>query len=247
MLTSTWRYSQSGNLGTAWRAPGYNDSGWSAGQGLLYAGSSLLPGPKSTLLTLGRTTYYFRTTFTFTNPPAVAGMNVQHITDDGVVVYLNGGEVHRFNMPTSTIAYATYASSSIVSGKYCGQFAIPLTSLVAGVNVLAAEVHQHPASLTDIAFGLELFSQTCVATGTPAAAIEEEWVELHNYSSETVNLSGWRIAEGITFAFPAGTTLTGGEYLVVARDAAALQLRIPARASSAISAATWPTAVNACN
>lgn len=228
LMTSTWKYSQSGNLGTAWRAPSYDDSAWPSGQGLFYFGTSLLPGPKNTLLTMGRTTYYFRTTFTFTNAVADTWMNIQHIVDDGVVVYLNGSEIHRFNMPSGTIGYGTYASSSIVSGQYSGQFSFPLTNLVNGVNVLAAEVHQNLAGFTDFAFGLELFSQVCLSTGAPATDVDQEWVELHNPTTATVDLSNWAFDEGITYTFPPGTLLTGGEYLVVARNAAALQALHPA-------------------
>jgi len=46
----------------------------------------------------------------------------------------------------------------------------------------------------------------------------EEWFELHNASAESVDLSGWRTSQGVTFTFPAGTRLAAGGYLVVAAD-----------------------------
>lgn len=52
---------------------------------------------------------------------------------------------------------------------------------------------------------------------------DEEWLELYNRSSsETVDLSGWSLADGIDFAFPAGTKMAPGSYLVVAKDPQAL-------------------------
>ncbi len=51
----------------------------------------------------------------------------------------------------------------------------------------------------------------------------DEYVELHNRSTQTVNLSGWRFTEGIEFEFGPGVTLAPGGYLVVARDAARLR------------------------
>ncbi|MCB1125413.1 MAG: lamin tail domain-containing protein, partial [Verrucomicrobiae bacterium] len=59
-----WRYEQSGlDLGIAWREPGYDDSAWDSGPGLLYVEGADLPEPKGTELALGQWTYYFRTTF----------------------------------------------------------------------------------------------------------------------------------------------------------------------------------------
>ncbi len=44
----------------------------------------------------------------------------------------------------------------------------------------------------------------------------EEFVELHNTSTEVVDLSGWYFAGGIDYTFPAGTRIDPGEFLVVA-------------------------------
>jgi hypothetical protein len=51
----------------------------------------------------------------------------------------------------------------------------------------------------------------------------EQYVELHNRSAAAVNLSGWRLEDGISFTFPANTTIPANGYLVVARDAARLR------------------------
>ena len=49
---------------------------------------------------------------------------------------------------------------------------------------------------------------------------DEEYVELLNYGEQTVDLSGWRLAEGVRYTFPTGTRLEAGGYLVVAQDPA---------------------------
>ena len=57
----------------------------------------------------------------------------------------------------------------------------------------------------------------------PAQSDESlEWVELHNQNSVDVDISAWRIDDGINFDFPEGTIVPGGGYLVVAKDPAAL-------------------------
>ena len=57
--------------------------------------------------------------------------------------------------------------------------------------------------------------------GKPVLDLSEdihEFIELHNFSQETVTLDNWRISGGIDYAFPEGTSLESGEFVVVARD-----------------------------
>lgn len=44
-----------------------------------------------------------------------------------------------------------------------------------------------------------------------------EFVELHNYGVEAVNLAGWALTEGVFYTFPAGTVLPAGGYIVAAQ------------------------------
>lgn len=49
----------------------------------------------------------------------------------------------------------------------------------------------------------------------------EDWVEIYNKSASTVDISGWVIKdsnEDNSFIFPASTSLSAGEYLVIVRD-----------------------------
>jgi hypothetical protein len=45
-----------------------------------------------------------------------------------------------------------------------------------------------------------------------------EFVELHNYGTTAVDLSGWSFIEGVFYTFPAGATLPAGGYVVVAEN-----------------------------
>ncbi|HUT10946.1 MAG TPA: lamin tail domain-containing protein, partial [Thermoguttaceae bacterium] len=68
-----------------------------------------------------------------------------------------------------------------------------------------------------------------LATDTqPFAESDEEWIELYNRGSTTVDLSDWRLEDAAEYDFPAGTTLAPGGYLVVARDAVTLRAKYPA-------------------
>ncbi|MBW7992775.1 MAG: lamin tail domain-containing protein, partial [Planctomycetes bacterium] len=42
-----------------------------------------------------------------------------------------------------------------------------------------------------------------------------EFIELHNFGSTDVNLSGWYFSDGISFRFPAGAILQAGGYIIV--------------------------------
>ncbi|MES2707960.1 MAG: lamin tail domain-containing protein [Verrucomicrobiota bacterium] len=70
--------------------------------------------------------------------------------------------------------------------------------------------HQHPAYLP---------------TGTVESG--EEWIEFYNKSDSPADLTGWRVEEGITFDFPAGTVIPAGAYLVLAREPAVLAAKYP--------------------
>ena len=50
-----------------------------------------------------------------------------------------------------------------------------------------------------------------------------EWVELHNQMAVDMDVSEWRLAEGIDFTFPVGTIVPGGGHVVVAASPLALQ------------------------
>jgi hypothetical protein len=45
-----------------------------------------------------------------------------------------------------------------------------------------------------------------------------EWVEVHNQMAVSMDLTGWRLAGGISYLFPEGTVLQGGGQLVIAAN-----------------------------
>lgn len=50
----------------------------------------------------------------------------------------------------------------------------------------------------------------------------EEFIELHNPGDTALNLSGWSLADAVTYTFPNGTTLPAGGYLIVAENPAVI-------------------------
>ncbi|MEO5803706.1 MAG: metallophosphoesterase family protein [Verrucomicrobiota bacterium] len=171
-ITNVWKYEQSNNLdGVNWKIPSYDDSEWPSGPALLYVEDHTGVTPRNTPLTLGRTTYYFRTQFNFSDTNVLSALTFSNLLDDGAVFYLNGVEVQRLRMPAApaVITYTNFSTSGVVDATSYDVFAIygdALTNLVVGTNVLAVEVHQVSSTSSDIVFGTALsFSNSLMTRG----------------------------------------------------------------------------------
>ncbi len=328
-----------------------------------------------TELALGPSTHYFRQNFNYAGDSrADHSLKLRLLADDGAVVYLNGAEIYRRNMPDGPVNHGTLAVQNVGSARLMEPIDVPADALVVGgSNVLAVEVHQAAGGHPDLRFGAELFvtevprppqagpdvrtqrdrcrrgqsvlggvdqrrtdagvanrlrpatvgqrrpvhcvaeyhaatrhhvagvhrattldrsdrrpsraagsrSRRCArcsdhqrptprpplggsrrvafpAVATPGSSNQfdisgavvineilyhappqyatdsqpyaesaEEWVELHNRSSQPVDLSGWHLAGGIDYAFTAGTRIDPGGYLVIANDATSLRQKHP--------------------
>ena len=227
-LESDWKYEQSGtDLGTAWREPDFDDSGWATGPGALGFESGALGLLINTTLSrfIGGippnqpNTYYFRKTIEWANPPA--GLQLDYYIDDGAVFYLNGVEIHRDDMPGGAISYNTPANSG--PDAVLRTVNLPAAQLVTGTNVLAVEVHQSTSTSSDLIFGLSASAEV------PWAEDDQEFIELHNRSTtDTVDLSGWTLNGSADYTFPSGSSIAPSGYLVLARDAVTFAAEYPA-------------------
>ena len=177
-------------------------------------------GTLTTAVALGPTTHYFRKSFTFSGAKARTTLTLQHMLDDGAVVYLNGTEVLRVNMPTGTVTHTTPASSNITSTALSANLPISTTALVNGTNVLAVEVHQFTGN-PDMVFGANLIaSETPQLAPGPSINFSEisgaadvgAFLEVHNLTAASVDLTGWQIktSTGVTTALSG--SLTAGGY-----------------------------------
>ncbi len=228
-IDALWKYNQVSpiaNQGSAWRNPGFNDSVWPESPALFFAETATLPAPKNTPLTLGTTTYYFRHEFQFSGDPANVELSLDALIDDGAIFYLNGVEVERINLSEGTVTHSTFASPTVGNATFSGLLPISSANLSNGTNVLAVEVHQSSPVSNDVVFGTQLLI-TQTTPGTPYHESTEEWVELYNRGNQSVDLTGWQLADGIHFSFPPQTIMGPGDYLVVANDFQKLSLKYP--------------------
>ena len=114
------------------------------------------PDPFLTELSLGPTTFYYRTEFQFSGDPRTAELLLNNIVDDGAVFYLNGTEVHRQNLPAGAVDPTTLAPSAVSSASVSEVIQLSAKPLVRGRNVLGVEVHQAEAADSDMVFAAEL-------------------------------------------------------------------------------------------
>jgi len=175
---SVWKYLDTGsNEGVAWRALGFNDSGWS--NGAAQFGFSSNPAENDEVTFLSRTnaagetniTFYFRHVFEVATPSAYTNLLVRLRRDDGAIVYLNDVEVFRSNITNGPVDFRTLAFLAQDDGAAFYANAISrLTPLQSGANILAVEVHQNAATSSDVSFDLELLANVIIQPPTVTVA-----------------------------------------------------------------------------
>jgi len=214
-LTNSWRYSTANLNGVSWTAPDYDDSGWSNGVAALWAndGGSNTNGIPSlgTRLPLNPatgypfTTYYFRTTFVYSDAVENASLIFSNFLDDGAVFHLNGAEIYRVNLPAAPtpIENGTYASGLMCTDGNRANASCPIVftltaaaaNLVPGTNTLAIEVHNVAQGSGDVVLQSALyytlppppppppfFSNVVAVTGETNAVLT--WDTLSNCTSQ---------------------------------------------------------------
>ena len=156
---SDWKYDDTGvDLGTAWTAPSYNDSAWDFGPAILGYNN----GNELTTLDFGPDpnnkypTTYLRRTFITPDLSMYDSLKFTVLRDDGVIVYVNGTEAFRMNMPGGTVTYNTLASSAVGGADETTYFTmvIPNTLINNDTNVIAVELHQNAVTSSDLSFDL---------------------------------------------------------------------------------------------
>ncbi len=156
---SEWKYLPTGGVAAAgWNDDSFADGAWDSGNGLLGYSSSRTV--HTTVPNFSNTrTYYFRHELTVGDASRVQALDLELERDDGAVVYLNGQEVLRSNLPEGPINDSTRASSSSWARVTAS---VDPALLDDGVNLLAVEIHQRSKGATaDFAFDLELRAKSC--------------------------------------------------------------------------------------
>ncbi len=181
---AVWKYLDNGlDAGTAWRDSTFADGSWAAGPGKLGysdgAATVVSFGPDSTNKYV---TTYFRKKFKIAGLAAIDSIRLSAIRDDGFIMYLNGVEIWRENLPATGVTYTTYAPVNITGSAETTPIvkSFPKSLFVSDTNTLAIELHQRDAASSDLAWDLKLETFNAGPAVTALLPATATWKYLDN-------------------------------------------------------------------
>ena len=200
---SSWKYlAGAASTPAGWTGTGFSDAAWPSANGELGYGDA----DETTCIAAGGTsggtlcvptgtkgvTAYFRKTINIPNPASYTGFRFKVERDDGYVLYVNGVERSRNNMPVGAVAHSTLASADVNDGFVT--FTLAPAVFSAGNNVIAVEVHQRSTSSDDLSFDLEMNA----LTGTSDDIFSASSADLNLPSCSQVLFAGlyWGATQG---------------------------------------------------
>lgn len=154
---SAWKYRFSTEAPPpGWTGTAFADANWSSGTAPLGWGNSGL----GTVLAAAGTkplSSHYRKTFQVADASRLASMTLTTRADDGLVVYVNGKEVTRSNMPAGALTHNSYASAAPSTAAAVAApvaVTVPATALITGTNVISVEVHSNYRTTPNSSFDL---------------------------------------------------------------------------------------------
>lgn len=213
-----WSYLADGSdQGTRWRFANFDDSAWPTGPTKLGYGD---PGMATTIpygpSTSNRyITTWLRHRFNVADPSIIASLSLRLLVDDAAIIYLNGVEIVRRNLPAGTVTYQTRALTAIGGADETtfSTYSISPTLLAAGENILAVEVHQQAPTSTDVSFDLGLTATTFSGV-TPVDSVNfTQLPDDVSYGRSPTSQTSW-----VLFADPTPGAANSGNTLTDARQ-----------------------------
>jgi hypothetical protein len=200
-----WNYNDQGqDPGTNWVRLNYDDSGWSNGAARLGFGdladaTTISYGASKTNI---NTAAYFRHTFVAPDNVVFTNLNFRLERVDGAVVWLNGQEAFRTNMPGGPISYTNLASRATILDAMHIFYPTNLTTpnLIAGTNLIALEVHPSIVTRTSGGFDLEMIGTGYYYTAPPLISISTSGGNV---------LLNWPVSSGSGYTLYSTTNLFG--------------------------------------
>lgn len=161
---ATWRYlpgqNEASSPVSAWRSNGFDavsftvaPAPFSYGEG--YSTGTIISGMQNSY-----TCFFLRREFVLTNLAEIAGLRLGALVDDGFVVWINGTELQRVNVPGApgdAVTITTLANNATEPVQFTYySFGSPGHYLVAGTNVIAVQVFNTSLGSSDIVFNASL-------------------------------------------------------------------------------------------
>lgn len=193
--------------------------------------SGVVPG---TQMEPNTATYYFRKKFNYLGNQQQTALVLRTLATDGIVVYLNGKEIHRENLPKGDLIHTSLALSHVDRSTFNTPILLPGSALDSGENIISVEFHLHEVQGANARFGLTLnLNETppdplktnpAMVFNEIAASTDPNFqIEITNLSAaDSSDLSSFQIlsSSGLHYRFPLDTVLNPSEFFVL--DAVAL-------------------------
>jgi acid phosphatase type 7 len=160
---AAWRFtSHPSQAGPGWEQPEFDDAGWERGRAPLGHGKQVRtrlprrPEGSSVAAT------WYRHAFGVADAAGVEGLGIELLRDAGAVVYLNGREVLRNNLPGGELSAEKPAGKAVWRDdkERRLRLGLPGDLLREGENVLAVAVHQQRPGSSALRFDLALAAYT---------------------------------------------------------------------------------------
>ena len=181
-MNTTWKYFDDGEAASNWKSSTFNDASWKSGAAPLGYKMNV-----STTVSYGsdaqrkNPTTYFRKTFNLNTAPTSADQFVlNYQVDDGCVVWVNGQEAGRVNMPQGTPNFNTFSSTYAADEPFTGSLDLNPTLFKKGTNVIAVEVHNTSYTSGDLFWAGDL--QTTAGVRAEEAVLTENPIDLTDMS-----------------------------------------------------------------
>ena len=181
-MNTTWKYFDDGEAASNWKSSTFNDASWKSGAAPLGYKMNV-----STTVSYGsdaqrkNPTTYFRKTFNLNTAPTSADHFVlNYQVDDGCVVWVNGQEAGRVNMPQGTPNFNTFSSTYAADEPFTGSLDLDPTLFKKGTNVIAVEVHNTSYTSGDLFWAGDL--QTTAGVRAEEAVLTDNPIDLTDMS-----------------------------------------------------------------
>ena len=165
----TWKYYDKGQQrGTSWRSTSFNDASWSSGEAPL---GYKTPGVRTTVgygsdAQNKNPTTYFRKSITLNGSPTSNDtFTLNYQVDDGFIIWVNGQDAGRVNLPNGNVEYNTFTTSYAGDQPLTGTIELSPLLFKKGENTIAVEVHNNNATSSDLFWSCELVTTVGATTG----------------------------------------------------------------------------------
>ena len=161
------------------------------------------------------TTIFLRRTFTLASTNDISALRLTAACDDGFIVWINGVEVQRYNVPAGPLAFGATATAAVTEPVAAAAYDLinPASYLVAGANVIAVQVFNASLTSSDLGFDCSLSTTApdlippTVATKSPSAGLVSALTSITVVFNEPV--TGVNSSDLLINGLPA-TSMTGG-------------------------------------